>query len=68
MEQDWGRRYEYVLLAGFFGPDLTIVEGFEKGGILSYFEQFLFHGNTGQNLGATLTHIIIKLHSHNYQT
>jgi aminoglycoside phosphotransferase (APT) family kinase protein len=41
--------------AGFFGPDLTIVEVIEEGGMLSYFEQFLFYGNTGQNLGATLT-------------
>jgi aminoglycoside phosphotransferase (APT) family kinase protein len=41
--------------AGFFGPDLTIIEEFKEGVILSYFEQFLFKGKTGQNLGATLT-------------
>lgn len=41
--------------AGFFGPDLTIIEGFKEGVLLSYFEQFLFTGKTGQNLGATLT-------------
>ncbi len=41
--------------AGFFGPDLTIIEEFRKGVILSYFEQFLFKGKTGQNLGARLT-------------
>jgi aminoglycoside phosphotransferase (APT) family kinase protein len=41
--------------AGFFGPDLTIIEDLENVSILSYFEHFLFIGQTGQHLGASLT-------------
>jgi aminoglycoside phosphotransferase (APT) family kinase protein len=40
---------------GFFGSGLTIIEEFEEAGILAYFEQFLFAGQAGQRLGATLT-------------
>jgi aminoglycoside phosphotransferase (APT) family kinase protein len=41
--------------AGFFGPDLTIIEEIEEAGILAYFEQFLFKGGAGENLGTALT-------------
>jgi aminoglycoside phosphotransferase (APT) family kinase protein len=41
--------------AGFFGPDLSIIEEFDEESTLSYFEQFLFTGQSGQHLGPTLT-------------
>ncbi len=41
--------------AGFFGPDLTIIEEFDEESTLSYFEQFLFTGQSGLHLGLTLT-------------
>lgn len=41
--------------AGFFGPNLTIIEEFDEESTLSYFEQFLFTGQSGQHLGPTLT-------------
>ena len=41
--------------AGFFGPDLTIAEDLEDVDLLSYFEYFLFAGQSGHHLGAALT-------------
>lgn len=41
--------------AGFFGPDLTIQQELVDESVMAYFEQFLFEGQTGQRLGATLT-------------
>ena len=50
-------------VAGFFGPELQIVEPFRTGGEgwAGYLEQLLFHGRAGPRLGARLTHRLWRL-------